>query len=43
MMAPYHRGWSPSLKLHSDDIKAIQKLYGGGGNRKKQKFRRKFG
>jgi len=43
MMAPYHRGWSPSLRLHSDDIKAIQKLYGGGGNKKKQKFRRKFG
>jgi len=41
MMGPYHRGWNPNLKLHSDDIKAIQKLY--GGNKKKQKFRRKFG
>lgn len=43
MMAPYHRGWNPNLKLHSDDIKAIQKLYGGGGNNRKPKFRRKFG
>jgi len=27
MMAPYHRGWSPNLKLHSDDITAVRKLY----------------
>jgi len=28
MMAPYHRGWNPNLSLHSDDIAAIEALYG---------------
>jgi len=40
MMGPYHRGWNPNLKLHSDDIQAIQKLY---RNQRKPKSRRKFG
>lgn len=41
MMGPYHRGWNPNLKLHSDDIKAIQKLY--GKNKRNSNFRRKVG
>ncbi|XP_040581944.1 LOW QUALITY PROTEIN: stromelysin-3-like [Lepeophtheirus salmonis] len=28
LMAPFYRGWNPNLKLHKDDIKAIQALYG---------------
>lgn len=27
-MAPFYRGWEPNLKLHSDDVQAIQALYG---------------
>ena len=29
IMFPYYRGYSKSIKLHSDDISAIRKLYGG--------------
>lgn len=29
IMFPYYRGYSKSIKLHSDDIAAIRKLYGG--------------
>lgn len=29
IMFPYYRGYSKSIKLHSDDIVAIRKLYGG--------------
>lgn len=28
LMAPFYRGWVPNLELHSDDIAAIQALYG---------------
>lgn len=28
LMAPYYRGYKPGFQLHSDDIEAIQALYG---------------
>merc|ERR1719184_4069 len=28
VMAPFYRGWDPAFKLHSDDIRGIQSLYG---------------
>jgi len=28
VMAPFYRGWEPAFKLHSDDIRGIQSLYG---------------
>ena len=28
MMAPFYTGWDPYMKLHEDDIQAIQALYG---------------
>lgn len=28
LMAPFYKGWEPNLRLHSDDIDAIQALYG---------------
>jgi len=40
MMGPYHRGWNPNLKLHKDDIEAIQKLY---KTQRKAKSRRRTG
>ena len=28
MMAPFYRGFQPNIKLHADDIRGIQELYG---------------
>ncbi|XP_067667987.1 matrix metalloproteinase-19-like [Haliotis asinina] len=33
LMAPYYQGYDPNFKLHSDDIRAIQILYGSNPNR----------
>lgn len=32
LMAPFYKGYVPDVKLESDDIKAIQALYGKNGN-----------
>ncbi|XP_060081237.1 matrix metalloproteinase-19-like [Ylistrum balloti] len=29
LMAPYYRGYIPGLRLHDDDIRGVQSLYGG--------------
>jgi hypothetical protein len=37
IMFPYYRGYSKSIKLHSDDIVAIRKLYGGNSKADERK------
>lgn len=33
LMAPFYKGWVPDIKLESDDIRAIEALYGKKGNK----------